>query len=118
MKTIQNNNWVDAAVKLYQIDNKSVPEISEELDVPAKNIYYYFKKNVKLRKISRYTSKYNKNHDFFENPLSWEEKHAYFLGWLMSDGHHNIKAKSISIRLQARDKKILEILKDIIEYTF
>jgi hypothetical protein len=54
---------------------------------------------------------------FFNKINFWEEKHVYFLGWLMSDGHHNVKKKSIQIRLQEEDRKILEILKDIIEYT-
>lgn len=61
--------------------------------------------------------KYTLNEEFFENPELWGQKQAYFLGWLLSDGHHNIKNGSFSIKLQERDKKILEILKDIIQYT-
>jgi hypothetical protein len=61
--------------------------------------------------------KYQANFGFFNNPKNWEQKHAYFLGWLMSDGHHSVKMHRIQIRLQERDKRVLEILKDIIAYT-
>lgn len=60
-------------------------------------------------------TKYNKNVDFFKNPETWEPNQAYFLGWLMSDGHHNLN-KGISIKLQESDKRILELLKEIINY--
>lgn len=59
---------------------------------------------------------YSCDETFFENTKKWEEKHAYFLGWLMSDGHHDLNKGSISIRLQEKDKRILEILRDIIKY--
>jgi len=60
---------------------------------------------------------YDKDYNFFKNPEYWEQKHAYFLGWLMSDGHHNINKRVIQITLQEKDKEILETLKHIIKYT-
>lgn len=62
-------------------------------------------------------AKYTINHNFFLNPREWTEKQAYLLGWILSDGHISSSDNSISIRLQKRDKKILEILKDILDYS-
>ena len=62
-------------------------------------------------------TKYQKNEDFFKNPENWTEKNAYFFGWLLSDGHHSIRNRCIKISIQEKDKKILEILKQIIDYT-
>ncbi len=63
------------------------------------------------------SKKYFANSNFFKNSENWKEKEVYFLGWLLSDGHHNIKRGQIQIRLQEKDKQILEKLKNIIEYT-
>ena len=59
---------------------------------------------------------YKYNETFFKNPETWDQKQAYFLGWLLSDGDHET-SKGIRIRLKESDKRILELLKDIIEYT-
>lgn len=61
--------------------------------------------------------KYTVNVDFFKNPEQWTEKQAYFLGWILSDGHINKKNNCISIKLQAKDKPILEKLKELVEYS-
>lgn len=60
-------------------------------------------------------TKYNVDINFFKNPINWEQKHAYFLGWLTSDGS-NQKNGAVRIALQEKDKKILEILKNQIQY--
>lgn len=62
-------------------------------------------------------SKYKVNEKFFLNTEKWTERESYFLGWLLSDGHHNVNSGNISIKLQEQDKHILESLKNIIEYS-
>jgi len=58
--------------------------------------------------------KYKLNENFFKNPEKWNQEHAYLLGWICSDGSNS--DVRMSIRLQEKDKKILEILKEILEY--
>lgn len=70
-----------------------------------------------LKSYAERSTKYTLDDNFFKSVKEWEEKHSYFLGWLMSDGHHNVKHTRIQIRLQEKDKKILDILKNIIKYT-
>lgn len=60
--------------------------------------------------------KFNINNNFFKNPDNWKEEQAYFLGWLLSDGNHTVKKGLFRIRLQECDKKVLEILRNIIKY--
>ncbi len=59
--------------------------------------------------------KYEKNHYFFDK-IDNEAK-AYFLGFMCADGNNYIKRKGnyqVSIKLQARDKHILESFRDMI----
>lgn len=49
--------------------------------------------------------KYKIDVDFFKE---WSKELAYFLGFFMADGHLNLKAKKVSIKLQKRDYYILE----------
>lgn len=58
--------------------------------------------------------KYNINKNFFKKPEKWTQGHHYFLGWLLSDG--TISTNRISISLQESDKKMLNILSNIIKY--
>ena len=63
------------------------------------------------RKLS-ITRKYELNEEFFDN-IDTEEK-AYILGFLITDGYNNEKDYVISIKLQERDKEILEKIRKII----
>jgi hypothetical protein len=56
--------------------------------------------------------KYSFNEGFFDN-LTPES--CYFLGWLMSDG--SIYKKYVSLTIQERDVKILETLRNYINYS-
>lgn len=58
--------------------------------------------------------KYSIDEHFFENPEKWTEKQAYWLGWLYSDG--SITDKCLSIKLQEKDKSVLEKLKKMVGY--
>lgn len=58
---------------------------------------------------------YSFNEAFFDNPESWTEKQAYWMGWMYSDGFNS--GKQFGIRLQVQDLHILEELKSIIGYT-
>lgn len=64
-----------------------------------------------------YHTNYTLNENFFESPDTWTEKQAYVLGWILSDGHITKSSSAVTIRLQEKDKKILEIIKEILEYS-
>jgi hypothetical protein len=113
---ILNNEEIEQVKILY----KTLPiyKIAEILGICDKTLVRNLKQNKFVFKTATERStRYTENQSFFNNPKNWEQKHAYFLGWLMSDGHHNVKIKTIQISLQEKDKKILQILKNIIEYT-
>jgi ABC-type oligopeptide transport system ATPase subunit len=99
----ENNTPIHILGKKYNVDPTVIKRILIE-------------NNAKIRPIYEAKLKYKKDYLFFKNPENWEQKHAYFLGWLMSDGTHGVKNRYIKISLQERDKKILEILKNIIQY--
>ncbi len=54
------------------------------------------------------------NEAFFDNPDTWTEKQAYWLGWYYSDGANS--NGQISFKIQEQDKDVLESLKNIIGY--
>lgn len=62
-------------------------------------------------------SKYQINENFFTQIDDWNEKQAYFFGWIGSDAHHDVKRGKLQLRLKESDKPILEILKNCIHYT-
>ena len=65
--------------------------------------------------ISAPTRFYSVNGSFFDDPKTWTEKQAYWLGWLYSDGSNS--GRQFSIKLQESDKCVLEVLKNLIDYT-
>lgn len=71
-------------------------------------------KEAELCKIKDYT--YFINEKFFNNIENWEEKQAWVLGWLASDGNNSKDYYSLKIALQERDKCILDIMKQLLEY--
>lgn len=60
-------------------------------------------------------NRFRVNESFFDDPSSWGEAQAYWFGWLVADGYNS--GKGICLRLAARDKQILCLLKDLIGYT-
>lgn len=65
---------------------------------------------------SRKRKKYTLNEQFFTNIETWSNNHAYFFGWLASDGHIGLNGE-VSLRLQETDIDILEKFKKLIQYT-
>ncbi len=73
------------------------------------------KNNIKIKDSIDSRTKYKINDNFLNNPETWTEKQSYFMGWLSSDGTFTLN-KGVRIYLQETDKRILEILKNIIDY--
>ncbi|KKN74505.1 hypothetical protein LCGC14_0390220 [marine sediment metagenome] len=108
------NNIID----LYNSHNKNLAQISRKLNISRPTVRKILRQ-AGVRKI--YKEDIDKSHtintDFFNN-IDSEEK-AYFLGLMYADGNVYIKSKtrnyySISLCLQERDKKIVEIFKNYI----
>ncbi len=98
--------FVSDIYKEFNLDSRRLTKIIQRTNTPrrpkpAKSVW----------------RRYSFNFDFFKNPPEWTEKQAYFLGWLYSDGYNNTHLGSIHIKLQEKDKYILEALKKQIGYT-
>ena len=68
--------------------------------------------NIRARKKTEYRKR-ELNENFFDDPETWTEKQAYFLGFLYADGnvHYNKNDNSyrLQLNLHEKDKCILEI---------
>lgn len=64
-------------------------------------------------KISKYSRKYKVKEDVFDY-IDSEEK-AYWLGWYMTDGYNHQTKNCVALRLQEKDKEILEKLRTFLE---
>ena len=107
---------IERMIKMYE--TQSTLEIAKELKMHKSTIRTILIQNgVKIR--NRFDSKlgYNANKNFFKDRENWTQKQSYFLGWLLSDGNITKNFSGLRIRLQERDGRILEILKDIIGYS-
>lgn len=62
--------------------------------------------NIKIKSSLELSKKYTLNESYFEN-IDCHKK-AYWLGWLMSDGSVSRNGKEFRVKLQTRDKYILE----------
>lgn len=103
--------------QLYQ-DGQTYKYLQKRFHKSQKTIKLILIDNqIKLRTSSQSHQKYKINSMFLKNPHNFQEKQAYLLGWIASDGYVCPRRKDIQLRLQESDKRILEILKDIIEYT-
>lgn len=60
--------------------------------------------------------KYSVNESFFEDVKNWNEEHAWILGWLASDGCNDLTKNRICLKLQERDKYILDTIKFLIKF--
>jgi len=58
--------------------------------------------------------KYSLNLDYFKSMEDWEPHQAYFFGWLATDG--SVGNGQFRIRIQEKDKEVLDYLKAKIEY--
>ena len=72
-------------------------------------------------KISKYSKKYKVKEDVFDCINSVEK--AYWLGWYMTDGYNHQARNCVALRLQEKDREILEKLRTFLEtdapiYTF
>lgn len=99
-------------IKRYILENKSLPEISKLINVPAKNISYFLIKNrISVKKINPY------NKDYFK--VIDSEVKAYILGYIVADGsiirESRIDRPSTIDRIQFQcavaDLEILELIK-------
>lgn len=100
---------IEAYIKeQYTLYGRSQYEISKELGIRHCSVSNILKRNnVEIKEW-----KYVINENYFEKIDSPDK--AYFLGWMISDGHN--KGNGIVLSLQERDKEVLENFKKHIEY--
>ncbi len=103
-------------IKLYN-SGKTFNEISILLNKPMTSIWRLIKNDVIIRKLNDYREKlrtYSLDENFFEF-INTRDK-AYILGFLLADGHRTSKLFQIRLKLQERDKYILEKIKIVMGY--
>lgn len=94
-------------VNMYVNNRKNVQEIALSLRYSISVIIRILKNNnINRRSNGESHIKHFPNHDYFET-IDTPEK-AYFLGFLYADGNVFPKTNCVSIRLQIRDKYILQ----------
>ena len=62
-------------------------------------------------------NRYSVNEKFFDNPLQWSQKEAYWFGWLVTDGTNDKYGRAMGLRIAEGDIDVLRSLKDLISYT-
>ncbi len=97
------NRNKEAIIKLYQIDYKTIKEISGILNIDERILSYHLTKFIKLGQ-----PRYKINENYFSS-IDTEEK-AYFLGLLAADGCNTEECHKICLGLQLQDKYMVEKL--------
>lgn len=100
------------------VSGKSLSEIRDILNIPISGIYRILKENnINTKRNNsdfRYKmQKYKINESAFDKIDSSEK--AYFLGFMYADGNAHSKRKQIGLKIQERDKEILNCFKNILE---
>lgn len=88
-------------------------EIGDSLGIEEYSIYNFIRKNNIPTKKPYAPNEKKLDDDYFENIDSFEK--AYFLGWLMSDGNVDEQRGYITLTLQSRDRKIIELFKNALK---
>jgi hypothetical protein len=101
-------------VKLYQ-NGLSSTKISIKYNIAEKCIVRILKKNGLSMRPKSYYRKYNITESFFENTNQWGEEQSYLFGFIMGDGHNNIRLGTLSIILAEKDKEHLLKLNSLIQ---
>lgn len=113
----------EMAFDLYQNSNLTTREIARKIGMSQGGMSILLKRNnIPPRKPGihyRAIGKYSKNENYFENIDSQEK--AYLLGFFYADGNVHIspdkKTQVVSIGLQLRDKPLLEVIKNQLEFS-
>lgn len=92
-------------IELYNKGNK-IKEISTLTSLSINKIYKIL--NINKIKLNR-KYKYSVNENYFSKIDSYEK--AYILGFILADGHNNIKRHTLEIVLHKKDLDILEKIK-------
>lgn len=103
-------------ISLYTVDNQDIVTISKKYGVNNTSIHrLLLRNNVPIKDASDSRRKYEIDTEYFEK-IDTEDK-AYFLGLLYADGNLAKSEYSVSISLQERDKEILDIFSQKMNYT-
>lgn len=108
----------DLIIDMYLQPYGNIGLICKKLKTSAERVKAMLLDNgIKLKELVnlRKRKKYTLNEEYFNNPETWSNEHAYLFGWICSDGH--VGKHEISIRLQERDIDILEKFKKAINFT-
>lgn len=104
----------DNIIKLYQ-DGLSSTKISIKYDIAEKCIVRILKSaGLSMRPKSYYRS-YKLKENFFDNPNEWGEEQSYLFGFIIGDGHNNIRLGTLNIILAKKDKQHLTKLNSLIQ---
>ena len=109
-KMYLNGNSLSDIAKIAQ-DTKGLMALRNRLHKLGVNTNVSQKKY--RYKISKSCKKYKLNEHVFDN-IDTEDK-AYWLGFLMADGYNHENKGCVALRLQAKDKEILEKYKKFLE---
>jgi hypothetical protein len=105
-KIILSEDKVNNIIKLYSEGHSSY-EIAKTEGVSNKFIINLLKnQNINIRAYHQINRKYHPDHSYFDF-IDTEEK-AYFLGYLFADGHISSKCFRVVLKLNQKDKTILE----------
>lgn len=107
------NTQYEKIHKMY-IEGNSCSDIGKKLEIPHVSVWRVLKQNkVKLKSTFDYREKlrkYNINDENYFSKIDTEVK-AYILGFLYADGNAHKKHYHIKLKLQEKDKNILERMK-------
>jgi hypothetical protein len=116
MPKIKNSPEVNQLIISLYLSGKDTYQILKQLSCSQTFILNTLKRNnIARRTTQSYTTKYISNDTFFDT-IDTEEK-AYILGFLYADGNNYVNGNhsyEISIKLQLKDKIILEKIKNIL----
>lgn len=104
-------NKLEQIINMFN-DGFNIKQISKIVKHSESSIWTLLNKN--NIDTSKYKIKYTLDETFFEKIDTWEK--AYILGWWYSDGNV-MKSGKCRISVQESDKKILEEIKSILNYT-
>lgn len=106
---------IDYILENYPKPLVTFSSLSKELGISDYFVNRIIKENgIEVKSHSISTRRYYAKDDFFDN-LDTEEK-QYFLGWIYADACHTPSKNQIVLRLQARDKPILEKLNSLVNF--
>lgn len=106
------------------LKGKSLSSLINKYRTSYRKIKSVFLKNkIKIRNVKdsmifhkNVSEKYKINENFFENPEKWTEKQAWVLGWFASDGNNYSPKYSFFIKIQERDRLVLDTIKELLNY--